>query len=301
MSATPVAATRARSAGEAATLGAQVGSNPWRSRTVTLASIVAETRGVATYHFRFSRAEDALGYDCQPGQFNMLYVPGAGECAISASGRDVGQETWLHTIRAAGNVTRAIERLQVGETLGVRGPFGTAWPLDAARGQDIVLIAGGIGLAPLRPAIERIAASPADYGRVTLVHGARSPESLLFARDYAAWNAAGVRVETTVDRPARGWTGNIGVATLILDRLHPFDAPRATIWMCGPEVMMRYAARSALYRGVPPGRIYVSLERNMQCAVGLCGHCQLGPAFICKDGPVFRYDRVSPFLRVENL
>ena len=290
----------ARSAGAAACRSVSPAANPWLARTAILTQVTPETPGVATYHFRFARPDDAAGYDARPGQFNMLYLPGIGETPISVSGRDAANGTWLHTIRTAGNATRAIERMRPGETLGLRGPFGTAWPLEESRGLDVLLVAGGIGLAPLRPAIRALLQRQGEFGQTTVIHGARSPEGLLFANEYADWNRAGLRVETTVDRGSFGWTGNIGVATLAIDRLHPFDAERTTVWMCGPEVMLRYAVKSALARGVAPDRIYVSLERNMQCAVGLCGHCQLGPAFVCKDGPVFRYDKMAPFLRVEN-
>ncbi len=190
--------------------------------------------------------------------------------------------------------------MQIGESLGLRGPFGASWPVDECRGRDVIIVAGGIGLAPLRPALRGIAARRWEFGRVTLIHGARSPQSLLFPAECEAWTEQGIDVQTTVDRAGVDWRGNIGVATLLLDRLQPLEAARTAVWMCGPEVMMRYAVRSALWRGLVPGQIYVSLERNMQCAVGLCGHCQLGPEFICKDGPVFRYDRVAPYLRVEN-
>lgn len=275
--------------------------NPWQADTVVVQSITPEVPDVFTYQLQFVDKVCGQQYACKPGQFNMLYVPGVGDVPISVSGR--GEETggWYHTIRTVGNVTRAIEQMGLGVTLGLRGPFGTAWPLDECRGRDVLLVAGGIGLAPLRPAIEHLLANRAQYGRVTLIYGARSPDLLLYTSQYQNWRQDGLTISTTVDRALQGWQGNIGVVPLLLDRLRPLEVAKTTVMMCGPEVMMRYAARSLYNRGLRANQIYASLERNMQCAVGHCGHCQLGPAFICRNGPVFRYDTIEPYLRVENL
>lgn len=283
------------------TLPAIGAANPWLSHTVRLARIVGENAEVATYDFEFVDAGQAEHYRFLPGQFNMIYLPGFGESAISVSAAPDSRQRWAHTIRTAGNVTRELARLAPGATLGLRGPFGSCWPIANCPGQDLLLVAGGIGLAPLRPVIYHVAAHRPQFGRVTVLCGARTPDGLLYTREHAAWQAAGIETQTTVDRSSPGWTGNVGVVTLLVDRL-PLPRPAQTaVFMCGPEVMMEYAARSALRRGIPTERIWISSERNMQCAVGLCGHCQLGPAFLCKDGPVFRYDRLAPFLRVEHL
>ena len=176
-----------------------------------------------------------------------------------------------------------------------------SWPIDQCVGRDVILVAGGIGLAPLRPAIYQIIDHRADFGHVTVIHGSRTPGGLLYVREYDQWRAGGLDVETTVDRASPDWHGNVGVATLLLDRM-PLPRPdQTTVLVCGPEVMMHFASKSALGRGIPANAMWLSSERNMQCAVGLCGHCQLGPAFVCKDGPVFRYDRLAPFLQVEGL
>lgn len=277
-----------------------LGADPWHAHSAQIADVAPEITGVATYAVRFDDAQYAERYDCRPGQFNMLYLPGVGEIAISVSGRNP-QRDWLHTIRTAGNTTQTLARLGAKAHLGLRGPFGTAWPLDDFPGADFIVLAGGIGLAPLRPAIEYLLEHRDDYGRLTLIYGARSPDSILFARQFADWMARGMQVQVTVDRATPEWTGNIGVVPLLFDRLRPLVVAQSVVLTCGPEVMMRYAARSALERGLTPEQIYVSLERNMQCAVGLCGHCQLGPAFICRDGPIFRYDRMAPYLAIEAL
>ncbi|MFN8857658.1 MAG: FAD/NAD(P)-binding protein, partial [Planctomycetaceae bacterium] len=233
--------------------------------------------------------------------FNMLYLPGVGESAISISANPASRGPVAHTVRLAGNVTRTLGELEVGETLGLRGPFGSTWPLDAAAGRDVVLVAGGIGLAPLRPAIYELLARRGEVRSLTLLVGARSPDLLLFAGELEDWRHRGIDVEVTVDRVAEGWTGQVGVVTLLLARL-PLPHPAETLLLtCGPEVMMRYTVQTALQRGIPAENLWVSTERNMQCAIGLCGHCQLGPVFICREGPVFAWPRIAPWLFVEGL
>jgi len=237
----------------------------------------------------------------QPGQFAMLYVLGVGEVPMSYSGDPAAGRSIVHTTREVGPVTRAMARLRRGAVLGVRGPYGRPWPIAEAGGEDVVLVAGGIGLAPLRPAIHAIAARRGDFGRVVLLYGARSPADLLYRRDLDRWRTStGIEVGVTVDRGTPTWAGNVGVVTGLIARA-PFDPRRATALICGPEVMMRFAAEALRARGVPAARIWVSLERNMKCAVGLCGRCQLGPTFVCKDGPVFSYDRAERLLAVREL
>lgn len=278
-----------------------IADNPWLAHSVEIAGITPEISGVATYHLRFSSAELHARYRFRPGQFNMLYLPGIGEIAISISGGADRSGTWDHTIRVAGNVTRSLAALGVGGALGLRGPYGSCWPLDDCLGSDLVIVAGGIGLAPLRPVLDTVLQSPNQFGRCTLLYGARTPDTLLYPRQYDDWSRLGIHLQTTVDRSQAGWPGNVGVVPLLVDRLRPLAPGNTTLLLCGPEVMMRYTVRSALGRGLPKDRIWVSLERNMQCAVGLCGHCQLGPAFVCKDGPIFRYDRIERYLDVEGL
>jgi len=276
-------------------------SNPWVPNTAVIREITPEVNEVATYHLALADPTAAKAYHFQPGQFNMLYVPGAGESAISMSGNPDSPETLTHTIRVAGNVTRSIAAMKVGDTLGLRGPFGTSWPLDACAGQDVILVAGGIGLPPLRPVIYRLLAERQRYGRLHLLYGARSPDMRLYTEENRLWSEGGLEVKETVDRSNPGWYGNVGVVPLLLERLESFDPAQTILMICGPGLMMRFTARTAIQRGMTAEQIWVSTERNMQCAVGLCGHCLLGPEFICKDGPIFRYDQISPYLKVEGL
>src|SRR5262245_8805410 len=236
-----------------------------------------------------------------PGQFNMLSLPGVGEVPISISGDPARTEAIVHTVRAVGSVTRALQRLAAGAQVGLRGPYGTAWPMDRALGHDLVIVAGGIGLAPLRPASYHALAHRGQYGRVVLLYGARSPRDILYARELREWRGRfDVEVEVTVDRAAADWQGSVGVVTRLVDR-SPFDPASALAFLCGPEVMIRFGAIALSRRGVPDGSLFVSLERSMKCAVGLCGHCQLGPWFVCRDGPVFAYDRVRDLLRLAEV
>lgn len=275
--------------------------NPWLSFTARIQQVRPETPGVATYNLVFDAPALADGFCFRPGQFNMLYLPGLGEVAISISGDPADYSTVPHTIREAGSVTQALARLGDGATIGVRGPFGSSWPMDACRGKDVLLVAGGIGLAPLRPAIYELLANRDDFGEFTLLYGARSPDGLLYPDEYEEWRNAGLDVQTTVDRAHVAWAGNVGVVTVLLDRL-PLKRPDDTLLLtCGPEIMMWHTIQTALRRELAPESVYVSLERNMNCAIGLCGHCQFGPEFLCKDGPVFRYDRVSSILKVDDL
>ncbi len=229
------------------------------------------------------------------GQFNMLYVYGRGEIPISISGEASAEGVLTHTTRAVGTVTRAMSTLGPGDMLGVRGPFGAHWPLDEADGHDVVLVAGGIGLAPLRPVLYHMMANRANFGKVVLLYGARTQEDMLFRAELEQWRARfDLDIHVTVDRATGAWFGNVGVVTAMIPRA-PFD-PRSTIAMvCGPEVMMRFTVEALRKRGVADDAIYLSLERNMKCGTGFCGHCQFGPFFICKDGPVFRFDQVAPF------
>jgi NAD(P)H-flavin reductase len=236
-----------------------------------------------------------------PGQFNMLYVFGVGEVPISISGDPARPERLVHTIRAVGAVTRALQRLVKGAVVGVRGPFGTAWPVEPAHGHDVVVVAGGIGLAPLRPALYHLLLHRGQYGRVVLLVGARTPRDLLFAKELREWRSRfDLEVDVTVDRATTEWQGAVGVVTKLVER-SPFDPGSAMAFVCGPEIMIRFAVMGLQQRGVAPASVYVSMERNMKCALGLCGHCQMGPFFVCRDGPVFRYDKVLPFFGMREV
>ena len=232
------------------------------------------------------------------GQFNMLWAFGIGEAPISLAGAD--GDVLHHTIRRAGKVSTALWAAREGDLIGMRGPFGTGWGLGSAKGRDILIVAGGIGMAPVRPVVEELMANRQDYGRAALLVGARGPDSLLYRDLLESWRSRlDIEVEITVDTAPSSWRGNVGVVTKLIDPA-PVEPENTTAYVCGPEVMMRFTAQAAAARGVPLDQIFVSLERNMHCAVGHCGHCQLGPAFVCKDGPVLPWPTVEPLMRVRQ-
>lgn len=275
-------------------------ANPWQPHAARICRITRERPDTLTYELELEDAATRAAYRFLPGQFNMLYLPGFGESAISISS-DPGQlEAVGHTVHVCGNVTRALARRREGDQVLLRGPFGSAWPLTDCLGRDLVLVAGGIGLAPLRPALLQIVRRRGDYGRVCLLFGARSPAGLLYVREFAQWREADIRVEVTVDLADAGWRGHIGVVPTLFHLLR-LNSRNTSILTCGPEIMMRFVIFEALARSVAPEQIFVSLERNMQCAVGFCGHCQLGPAFVCRNGPVFSYAQMEPYLHVRDL
>jgi len=235
-----------------------------------------------------------------PGQFNMLYVLGVGEVPISMSG-DPEKGRFTHTVRAVGAVSEALAGLKRGSTVGLRGPFGSAWPLQEVAGKDVIVMAGGIGLAPLKPLLYRLFANPENYGRISVLYGTRSPADVLYGRELERWrDKTGAAIEITVDHATGEWHGPVGVVTNLLSP-NLFDPDNAIAFICGPEVMMRFSVSSLMDLGLPGESIHISMERNMKCAVGHCGHCQFGPTFICKDGPVFRYDRLRDLLSVREL
>lgn len=234
-----------------------------------------------------------------PGQFSMVYAFGVGEVPISVSRLD-GPGGLVHTLRAVGAVTQALHDARVGQVLGIRGPFGTDWGLPAPLRHDLVIVAGGIGLAPLRPVVQHALRQRDRYRNVFVLIGARTPADLLYPGEYDVWRAGGVDVRVTVDRADSGWLGHVGVVTALMGDLD-LDPAATTGFVCGPEVMMRFAARGLIDRGVPRPAIRVSLERNMRCGVALCGHCQLGPLLVCRDGPVVGYDLAEPLMSVKEL
>ncbi|WP_445281948.1 FAD/NAD(P)-binding protein [Streptomyces sp. DSM 118148] len=234
-----------------------------------------------------------------PGQFAMIYAFGVGEVPVSVSALRGRHGGLVHTVRAVGAVSTALYRLRPGDTVGLSGPYGTGWDLEAAAGHDVLVIAGGIGLAPLRPVVHRLLGRPAAHGRLAVLVGTRTPGDLVYRDEIERWRGQ-ARVEVTVDRPGPGWRGAVGVVTTLLDRVELRPA-RSCALVCGPEVMMRHTARALVVRGVVPHRVQVSLERNMRCATGHCGHCQLGPLLLCRDGPVVGYDRVADLLLVGEL
>lgn len=254
-----------------------------------------------TFSLDLEAERGETNFEFNPGQFNMLYVFGVGEVPISISGDPANTELLIHTTRAVGVVTRAMARLRRGDLIGIRGPFGSAWPMREAVGKDVVIVTGGIGLAPLRPALYHLLSNRDQYKRIMILYGARTPDDMLFRDEIKEWRARlDIDVDVTVDRGGGRWRGNVGVVTTLIPRAN-FD-PESTIAMvCGPEVMMRFTVQALEQRGLCASQIFVSMERNMKCAVGFCGHCQFGGSFVCKDGPVYRFDRIAPIFGIREM
>jgi NAD(P)H-flavin reductase len=275
--------------------------NPYAIRPAVIVDRVREAEDILTFRFSFAESDSRPSFRFKAGQFNMVYLFGVGEVAISIVS-DPDEPTFLdHTIRLVGRVTQAIGQLQTGDMVGIRGPFGQGWPLDEARGKDVVIVTGGLGCAPVVGAIQYIFRRREQYGTVKILHGVKTPHDLLYRERFDLWRRSpNTEVLLTSDRPDKTWRHHVGVVTELFEAV-AFDPERTIVLMCGPEIMMRLGVPILRTRGIPARAIYVSLERHMECGIGLCGHCQMGPFFLCKDGPVMRYDRIEPFMGREGV
>ncbi len=275
-------------------------SDPMLPKSFRVSRVKTETADTFTLDLH-PQDDAAMGMAFEPGQFNMLYVFGQGEVPISISGDPAQPNTLVHTIRAVGGVTEALQRCRKGDMIGVRGPFGTPWPVSAAHGKDVIIAAGGLGLAPLRPVVYQVLNTREKFGKVTLLYGTRSPDDILFEKELEKWRGRfDFDVHVAVATATPKWRGIVGFITALIPKAN-FDPANAAVFACGPELMMRVTANEFIKRGVPLNQTFVSMERNMKCAVGFCGHCQLGPTFICKDGPVFPYNRIRDLMLVREL
>jgi NAD(P)H-flavin reductase len=278
---------------------AMAAADPMLPRPYRVQRVAREIAGTFTMQLEPADGGDIPAF--APGQFNMLYVFGVGEIPISISGDPTRRTPLVHTTRSVGPVSQAVCALERGDMIGVRGPFGSHWPVEQAAGHDVVLVAGGIGLAPLRPAMYQVLVRREQYRQVVLLYGARVPTEMLYRRELERWRSRfDLDVYVTVDRASAAWRGSVGVVTRLIPRA-PFDPTNAVALVCGPEIMMRFTTAELIKRGMAAEQIFVSLERNMKCAVGLCGHCQFGPHFICKDGPVFAYSRVQDLMTRQEI
>jgi len=267
-------------------------------KPMRIESIVDETYNVRTFRLL---PTDGGKVEYSPGQFNMLFVFGVGEIPVTASSDPYQSDYLDHTIRAVGSVTNVMFSLKAGDHIMVRGPFGTKWPMANMRGKDVMVVGGGIGLNPLKSVIVGMAKRRPDYGRLYILHGARTPQDLLFTRDYEEWrNIPDSEFLVSVDAGDEKWKGNVGVVTTLFDKFS-FDPGKTVALLCGPEVMMYFTAKELIKRGLPSASLYLSMERHMRCGLGFCGHCQTGPFFVCKNGPIFAYDSISRFFGVKQI
>ena len=271
-------------------------TNPYLIHPAAIVDKKQESTDIVTFRLEFTDPKHKASFRFEAGQFNMLYEFGVGEVAISIVSDPDEPEFLDHTIRIVGRVTEILGTRQVGETVGVRGPFGVGWPMAEAKGKDILVVTGGLGCAPVVGAIEYMFRRRKDYGALTILHGVKTPHDLLYRERYDTWrHQPNTQVLLTSDEPGKTWRDHVGVVTELFDQLHLIP-DKTLVMMCGPEIMMRVASNILSHQGIRPDSMFVSLERHMECGIGLCGHCQLGPFFLCKDGPVMRLDRLMPFL-----
>ncbi len=281
--------------------GPVCGGDSWRPLPTRVLDIRTENFNTYTLRLELVDPDVRKEFRWLPGQFNMLYAPGVGEAAISISSDPRETETLEHTIRKVGSVTRAIDALGEGAVIGLRGPFGTSWPLEGIEGHDVVMVAGGIGLAPVRPMIYWLLRHRDRFHRVMLLYGCRTPEDRLYKEELESWEREGsIDVLVTVDNATGDWSGPVGVVTHLLRRVR-VDSERTVVMVCGPKILNRAAAWQFLQLHVPQEKVYVSLERNMNCGFGKCGHCQYGAKFVCMDGPVFAFADIAHIFAKEEI
>ena len=269
--------------------------DPYLPEKAVIERIRRETVDTKTYTVRLLDERKRGEFPVKPGQFIMVSLFGIGEAPFSLSSSPNSDGSFNATVRAVGNVTSALDRFEEGAIIGVRGPYGQGWPVESARGRDVLIIAGGIGLPPLRPVVTKIAEERRHYGRLEILYGARTPDQMIFPYEYEDWRKIkDTRLELTVDSvpPGTVWQYNVGVVTTLFNEMKT-SAENSLVMTCGPEIMMRFVVRGLLAKGFAPDQIYVSLERRMKCGIAQCGHCQIGPKYVCRDGPVFRLSDIQ--------
>ena len=268
-------------------------TSPFIPQEAEITKIKAEARDVATYTLVFRDRDVREKYGFEPGQFNMVSLPGIGEAPISISSSPLQPGALDHTVRVVGRLTASLSRLKVGDALGIRGPYGRPWPLNVIENKDVAVIVGGTGCACVKPAINILIDHIVKFNSATVLYGSKNPQELLFADEFNRWQESGVDLHLTVDRGSSlDWPFHVGVVTTLFDQLKPASSKSLAL-ISGPDIMMRFCLIDLVKRGWSPKQIFLSLERRMDCAIRMCGHCQLGPKYVCQDGPVFCYDEIE--------
>lgn len=275
--------------------------SPYVPMAAEVVDRVQEAPNMFTLRLRLVDGGAQRAYQFQPGQFNMVYLYGVGEIPISIVSDPEGEQLLAHAIRSVGRVSNAMALLKPGDTLGIRGPFGRGWPLLEAEAHDVLLVTGGLGCAPVVSVITYILKRRERYRRLTILQGVKRANDLIWREQYEKWaSLPETQVLLAADVAGPVWRGAVGPVTVLFERMEGFDPQRVVAMMCGPEAMMRAASKELLGRGVPEDRLWVSLERNMQCGRGHCGHCQIGRWFLCKDGPVFNYPQIKSLFGIKG-
>ncbi|MFA6078554.1 MAG: FAD/NAD(P)-binding protein [Candidatus Omnitrophota bacterium] len=263
--------------------------NPYSYIEAEITDIVEETANIKTFTIR-PRGDITF----KAGQFMDVTVPGIGEAPFTPSSNHSNTEKLDFTIMRSGRVTKILHEMKKGETIGVRGPYGKGYPLDAFKSKDIMIVGGGVGLAPLRALLYAMFNEVNDYRKIMVKYGARTPKDIVYKGEVDTWKdrAPHVEVNITTDTGDESWKGHVGLVTTILDN-KGIDMANAVSIVCGPPIMMKFATFKLLELGFKDSQIYLSMEKNMSCGIGKCGHCRIGPYYACKDGPVFTYDKIK--------
>jgi len=264
--------------------------NPYEPVPVRLVEVIQETPTIKSFVL-----QPAEPMPFRAGQFVQLTLPGVGEAPFTPSSSPYHPERIEVTVLKTGKVTDMLHQVEVGATLGLRGPFGKGYPIEKLAGKEVIIVGGGVGLAPLRALILALIEKDRGTRRVSIKYGARTPDELLFRESFDDWRGrANVDVTVTVDREAPGWTGNVGVVTVLLEE-PDIDIPNCYAFSCGPGVMLRFVTLKLLEKGFQPEQIYLSMNRKMSCGIGKCGRCNIGPIYLCKDGPDVCYAEVKDY------
>ncbi|MCW8386249.1 FAD/NAD(P)-binding protein [Fluoribacter dumoffii] len=267
--------------------------DPYLPLEALIVDKIEESATIFTLHLRFLDPQHHQQFLFYPGQFNMLYLYGVGEVAISIVSDPEQKEILTHTIRAIGRVTKALQKLKPGERIGVRGPFGRGWPLEQAKNKDVIVLTGGLGCAPSVSIIEYILARREQYGKLSILQGVKHSDDFIFRKQYDIWKKSpNTIIHIAADQAGPKWPWSVGYVTDMIDKLH-LNPVNSIVMMCGPEMMMNTAVKVFKQKGMAEDSLYLSMERNMECGIGQCGHCQYGGLFICKDGPVFAYSEIK--------
>lgn len=272
--------------------------DPYLPQDAEIVSRVQESPTIFTLHLRFAEPDCHQQFLYSPGQFNMVYLYGVGEVPMSIVSDPDEKNIFSHTIRAIGRVTKALQKLVPGDRIGIRGPFGCGWPLEAAKGKDIVIVTGGLGCAPTVSVINYILARRNQYGNLTILQGVKHSDDFIFQQQYRQWEQSPrTQVYIAANLAGHHWPWGVGYVTDMIQPLN-FDADNTIAMMCGPEMMMHAAIKALGEKRILDEAIYLSMERNMECGIGQCGHCQYGGLFVCKDGPIFAYSQIKALFSV---
>lgn len=276
-------------------------NNPHMPYEAEIVERIEESSSIFTLRLRFTDPEMHRDYSFMPGQFNMLYLHGVGEVPISIVSDPEDSHMYDHAIRAVGRVTDGLAKLKRGERIGVRGPYGRGWPMQESIGRNVLIVTGGLGCAPVVSAINYILNRREQYAHLTIMQGVRHADDLIWRDRYEKWSMLpDTEVFLAASKAGLHWPWTVGHVPDLFDKAR-IEPENSVVMMCGPEGMMKAVVDELVVRQMPEEQMWLSMERNMQCGIGRCGHCQMGARFVCKDGPVFSYPEIKDLLAVRGI